>query len=119
MRRSDGQSTFGVGGPYFEGSLAIAGAVRQGDGRLIVVGDTDLADGDRDLFVTACRPAPPLACSWEAGFGPLDASIVRLPVAGTSLSATPPAGTYYVRVYAVGGPTSMSRASNETVIVVP
>lgn len=54
----------------------------------------------------------------EAGLGPLDARIVRLPVAGTSLSATPPAGTYYVRVYAVGGP-GVSHASNETVIVVP
>jgi hypothetical protein len=68
---SDGQSTFGIGGPFVDGSLAIAGAVRQGDGRLIVVGDTDLADGDRDLFATACRPAPPLACSWENDFGPL------------------------------------------------
>ncbi len=55
----------------------------------------------------------------EAGFGPLDASIVRIPVAGTSLSATPPAGTYWVRVYAVGGPTGVSHASNETLIVVP
>jgi hypothetical protein len=55
----------------------------------------------------------------EAGLGPLDARIVRVPVAGTSLSATAPAGTYYVRVYAVGGPTGVSRASNETVIVVP
>jgi hypothetical protein len=55
----------------------------------------------------------------EAGLGPLDARIARVPVAGTSLSATPPAGTYYVRVYAVGGPTGVSRASNETVIVVP
>ncbi|MGE0462752.1 MAG: hypothetical protein AB7Q16_15415 [Vicinamibacterales bacterium] len=55
----------------------------------------------------------------EAGFGPLDARIVRVPVAGTSLSATPPAGTYYVRVYAVGGPTGVSHASNETVIVLP
>jgi hypothetical protein len=55
----------------------------------------------------------------EAGFGPLDASIARVPVAGTSLSAAAPAGTYYVRVYAVGGPTGVSHASNETVIVVP
>jgi hypothetical protein len=98
---SDGQSTFGVGGSAFDGSLAIAGAVRQGDGRLIVVGDTDLADGDRDLFVTACRPAPPLACSWEAGFGPLgdDGLAYPLPdldtagdesVAGVALAAGRP-----------------------------
>lgn len=98
---SDGQSTFGVGGASFDGSLAIAGAVRQGDGRLIVVGDTDLADGDRDLFVTACRPAPPLACSWEAGFGPLgdDGLAYPLPdldtagdesVAGVALAAGRP-----------------------------
>jgi hypothetical protein len=55
----------------------------------------------------------------EAGFGPLNGSIARVPVAGTSLSASPPAGTYYVRVYAVGGPTGRSHPSNETVIVVP
>jgi hypothetical protein len=55
----------------------------------------------------------------EAGLGPLDARIVRQPVAGTSLSATAPPGTYYVRVFAVGGPTGMSHASNETVVVVP
>lgn len=55
----------------------------------------------------------------EAGVGPLDARIARLPVAGTSLSAAAPAGTYYVRVYAIGGPTGTSQASNETVIVVP
>jgi len=55
----------------------------------------------------------------EGGLGPLDASIARISVAGTSLSASAPAGTYYVRVYAVGGPTGLSHASNETVIVVP
>ena len=44
---------------------------------------------------------------------------VRVAVAGTSLSANAPAGTYFVRVYAVGGPTGLSHASNETVIVVP
>jgi hypothetical protein len=55
----------------------------------------------------------------EAGLGPLDARIARVPVGGTSLSAAAPAGTYYVRVYAVGGPTGVSHASNETVIVVP
>jgi hypothetical protein len=55
----------------------------------------------------------------EAGVGPLDARIARVPVAGTSLSAAAPAGTYYVRVYAMGGPTGVSHASNEIVIVVP
>lgn len=98
---SDGQSTFGIGGPFVDGSLAIAGAVRQGDGRVVVVGDTDLADGDRDLFVTACRPAPPLACSWEADFGPLGADGLAYPlpdldtagdesVAGVALAAGRP-----------------------------
>lgn len=55
----------------------------------------------------------------EAGFGPLDASIARVSVAETSLVAAAPPGTYYVRVFALGGPTGTSNASNETVIVVP
>lgn len=55
----------------------------------------------------------------EAGFGPLDASIARVSVAETSLVAAAPPGAYYVRVFALGGPTGTSNASNETVIVVP
>lgn len=75
-----GASSFGVGGPYLDGSLSIAGAVRQGDGRLIVFGDTDVVDGDRDLFVTACRPAPPLPCLWETTFGPLGVNGLAYPL---------------------------------------
>ncbi len=56
------------------GAVRVAGVERQGDGRLIVFGDTDRHDGDRDLFVTACRPTSFFPCSWEAGFGPLDAT---------------------------------------------
>ncbi|MGE0812351.1 MAG: hypothetical protein AB7O28_00590 [Vicinamibacterales bacterium] len=55
----------------------------------------------------------------EAGLGPLDSSIARLPLAGTSVGGAVPPGTYYLRVYALGGPTGESHASNEAVLVVP
>jgi hypothetical protein len=55
---------------------------------------------------------------FQAGFGPLDAPI-RVPLAGTGLSATAPPGTYYLRVFALGGPAGRSAASNEVVLVVP
>jgi hypothetical protein len=54
----------------------------------------------------------------DAGFGPLN-TFLRVPMAGTGFSAAAPPGTYYLRAYAVGGPTGLSRASNEVVIVVP
>lgn len=54
----------------------------------------------------------------EAGLGPKH-TFVTLPLGTTSLQANAPAGTYYVRVYAVGGPTGRSAASNEFVLVVP
>jgi hypothetical protein len=54
----------------------------------------------------------------DAGFGPLH-SFLRVPIPATGLSVAAPSGTYYVRAYAVGGPTGFSRASNEIVVVVP
>lgn len=75
-----GASSVGVGGWYVDGSLAVAGAVRQGDGRLIVYGDRIWPDGNRDLFVTACRSAPPQPCVWETSFGPLDAAGFAYPL---------------------------------------
>jgi hypothetical protein len=54
----------------------------------------------------------------DAGFGPLH-SFLRVPLPAGGLSAVAPPGTYYLRAYAVGGPTGMSGASNEIVVVVP
>jgi hypothetical protein len=54
----------------------------------------------------------------DAGLGPLH-SFLRVPMPATGLSAVAPPGTYYVRAYAVGGPTGLSHASNEIVVVVP
>ena len=54
----------------------------------------------------------------EAGFGP-EHTFLQVPVAAPGLQANAPSGTYYVRVYAIGGPTGTSHASNETVVIVP
>ncbi|MGD9903079.1 MAG: beta strand repeat-containing protein [Vicinamibacterales bacterium] len=54
----------------------------------------------------------------EAGFGP-NHTFLTLPLGATALQANAPPGTYYVRVYAIGGPTGRSAASNETIVVVP
>jgi hypothetical protein len=54
----------------------------------------------------------------EAGLGPKH-TFLTLPLGATALQANAPPGTYYVRVYAVGGPTGRSAASNETIVVVP
>ena len=54
----------------------------------------------------------------DAGLGPLH-SLLRVPMPASGLSGAAPSGTYYVRAYAVGGPTGLSHASNEIVVVVP
>jgi hypothetical protein len=54
----------------------------------------------------------------EAGLGPKH-TFLTLPLGTTGLQANAPPGTYYVRVYAVGGPTGRSAASNETIVIVP
>jgi hypothetical protein len=54
----------------------------------------------------------------DAGSGPLH-SFLRVPMPASGLTAAAPPGTYYVRAYAVGGPTGRSHASNEVVVVVP
>jgi hypothetical protein len=54
----------------------------------------------------------------EAGLGPSH-TFLTVPLGATALQANAPPGTYYVRVYAIGGPTGRSAASNETIVVVP
>jgi hypothetical protein len=54
----------------------------------------------------------------DAGLGPLH-SFLRVPIPASGLSAVAPSGTYYLRAFAIGGPTGMSSASNEIVVVVP
>jgi len=53
----------------------------------------------------------------EAGIGPHH-TFLTLPLGATALQANAPPGTYYVRVYALGGPSGRSAASNETIVVV-
>lgn len=71
--------------------------------------------------VTISWPVVPGAtrCRLDAGSGPLLANVASVPTAATSLVANGvPAGTYYVRVYALAG-GSVSPASNELVVMVP
>lgn len=75
-----GSSVFGVGWFFHPDSLRVAGIARQGDGRVVVFGDTDHQDGDRDLFVTACRPTSGTDCLWESAFGPLDEDYLAYPM---------------------------------------
>lgn len=55
---------------------------------------------------------------FEAGLGP-EHTFLRVPLAATSLQANAPSGTYYARVYAIGGPGGRSHASNELPVIVP
>lgn len=62
----------------------------------------------------------PTAYLLEAGSGPGLADLANIPTGGpgTTLSASAPAGTYYVRVRALIG-ASRGPASNEVVVIVP
>lgn len=75
-----GASIFAVGWYYHDAPLRAVGIVRQGDRRVIVLGDTGHVDGDRDLFVTACRPTMSSHCAWETAFGPLGDDYLSFPV---------------------------------------
>lgn len=87
-----GESIFGAGWFYHPDSLRVAGVARQGDGRVIVFGDTDHQDGDRDLFVTACRPTATSHCTWETAFGPLDEDYLAYPMPDLLAGGDEPAG---------------------------
>lgn len=87
-----GDSVFAIGWFFHPDSLRVAGIARQGDGRVIVFGDTDHQDGDRDLFVTACRPASGTDCLWESAFGPLDEEYLAYPMPDLLAGGDEPAG---------------------------
>ncbi len=76
-----GTDVYELGGYALPARFDVAGVVRQGDGRVIVFGDTDRHDGDSDLFVTACRPGGANPCAPEGAFGPLDADLLSYPLA--------------------------------------
>ncbi|MBP7589487.1 MAG: hypothetical protein KBA72_16135 [Thermoanaerobaculia bacterium] len=76
-----GTDVYSLGGFALPTRFDVAGVVHQGDGRVIVFGDTDRNDGDSDLFVTACRPEGASPCAFELAFGPLDADHLSYPLA--------------------------------------
>lgn len=89
---AEGSSVFAVGWFFHPDSLRVAGIARQGDGRVVVLGDTDHQDGDRDLFVTACRPTETSRCAWEPAFGPLDEDYLAYPMPDLVAAGDEPAG---------------------------
>jgi len=105
------QGTCGVAAPAGELVLSVGGVVPLAAPAVAA----SVAAGVVSLAWTAVNGATGYVL--EAGLGP-NHTFLTLPLGATALQASAPPGTYYVRVYALGGPTGRSAASNETIVVV-
>lgn len=102
----------GVSAPSSELLVSVGGVVPTA----APVATSSVAGGVVSIAWTAVAGAT--SYRLDAGTGPLLSNIAQLPLGATSFSTPAPAGTYYVRIHAIG-PAGVSLGSNEQVIVVP